>query len=308
MEYQEIQQRITTLKSELNTLSENDFNLYTNIKKEISTLQHQASLVITPWDRVCLAREVTRPRAMEYIRNLFDDFIELHGDYLFADDEAVVTGIAMLDKYPITVIAQAKGKTLNDNIKRNFGSANPEGFRKAKRIALEAEKFNRPIITIVDTSGAYPGRGAEERGQARAIAEDIMLFSSLSVPVFTIVIGEGGSGGALALSVANKIYMLENAIYSILSPEGFASILYKDPSKYKESANKMGLTSFDLYEKGIVDEIIYEGDAGINDNFKTIIKTIKDKLISDIKAYKKLDGNKIKEMRYQKFRKIGSNI
>ena len=308
MDFQEIQNKVNTLKAELNQLGENDFTLYNNIKTEITSLQAEAMKIITPWDRVCLARDVNRPRAMEYIRSIFDDFIELHGDYLFADDEAVVGGLATLDKYSVTVIAQAKGKTLNENIKRNFGSANPEGFRKAKRLALQAEKFNRPIITIIDTSGAYPGRGAEERGQSRAIAEDIELFSSLTVPVIAIVIGEGGSGGALALSVANKIYMLENAIYSILSPEGFASILYKDPSLYKESANKMGLTSYDLKDKGIVDEIIKEGASGINDNFRIIIEELKTKLIADLKSYKKIDGSKIRGARYEKFRKIGTNI
>lgn len=299
--------KINLLKSELTNLDENDFEEYKKINKEIKSLQIDAKKSLTPWDRVCIARDVNRPRAMEYINSLFDDFIELHGDYLFGDDQAIVGGIASLNNIPVTVLAQAKGKTLQDNVKRNFGSSNPEGFRKALRLAREAERFNRPIITIIDTSGAYPGRGAEERGQSRAIAEDIMVFSRLKVPVISIVIGEGGSGGALALSVANKIYMLENSIYSILSPEGFSSILFKDASRVVESANKMKLTSFDLLEAKIVDEIIDEGYGTIRDNFKRIIEELKEKIENDLSFYQKKDENFILEQRYNKFRKIGNN-
>ncbi len=306
MTYQEIIQKIEMLRAERLNLEEDSFNDFKRITKEIKDLQKQARESLTPWDRVCLARDVNRPRAMEYINSLFDEFIELHGDYLFSDDHAIVGGIGMLGKFPVTVLAQAKGKTIQDNIKRNFGSSNPEGFRKAKRLALQAEKFNRPIITIIDTSGAYPGRGAEERGQARAIAEDIMAFSTLKVPVISIIIGEGGSGGALALSVANKIYMLENSVYSILSPEGFSSILFKDASKVVESANKMKLTSFDLLNYGVADEIIDEGIEGIRDNFKKIIALLKDKIIADLEAFEKKDTAYVVNQRYEKFRKIGA--
>lgn len=306
MDFQQIQSKIHLLYEELNNVASSDFDGFKRIKNEIAELKKEAQKVITPWDRVCLARDTSRPRAMDFIASLIDDFIELHGDYLFADDQAVVGGLGYIGKYPVTVIAQAKGKTITENIKRNFASANPEGFRKAHRLAMQAEKFKRPIITIIDTSGAYPGKGAEERGQSRAIAEDIMLFSSLNVPVISIVIGEGGSGGALALSVANKIYMLENAVYSILSPEGFSSILFKDASKFKESANKMGLTSFDLKAQGIADEIIEEGVEGINANFNSITALIKKKVISDLDSYSKKNPDAIRNERYEKFRKIGN--
>lgn len=304
MEYQEIMVKINMLKAEAQSVDSSTAD-YERINANIKSLQKEAKKVITPWDRVTLARDITRPRAYDYINSMLDDFIELHGDYLFSDDQSVVGGIGMINDMPVTVIAQAKGKTIEENVKRNFGSSNPEGFRKAKRLALEAERFKRPIITIVDTSGAYPGRGAEERGQSRAIAEDIELFSSLSVPVIAIVIGEGGSGGALALSVANKIYMLENAVYSILSPEGFSSILFKDASRYKESANKMKLTSFDLYDEKIVDEIIDEGLSGINDNFESISASLKEKIYNDLNNYKKKSTEHILKDRYEKFRKIG---
>ncbi len=261
--------------------------------------------VLTAWDRVCIARDSKRPKAMDYINHLFDDFIELSGDYLFGEDRSIIGGIASYNGIPVTVIAQAKGKNVEENVKRNFGSTNPEGFRKAVRLAKQAERFKRPIITIVDTSGAYPGRGAEERGQSRAIADSIMTFSSLSVPVFCVVIGEGGSGGALALSVANKIIMLENAVYSILSPEGFASILFKDISRTKEACEKMKLTSSDLYDAGVIDYIISEPDGGAQNDFDLVIKQLNLVLSDLMDVYSKKDADFIKYDRYQKFRKIG---
>ena len=183
---------------------------------------------VTAWDRVMLARKSERPKAQEYINEIFDDFIELHGDRNFGDDKAIIGGIATLDGMPVTVIGEQKGRNAKENIERNFGMPNPEGYRKALRLMKQAEKFNRPVITFIDTPGAYPGMGAEERGQGEAIARSIMEMSSLKVPIICIVIGEGSSGGALAIGVGDKVVMLENAIYSILSPEGFASILYKD--------------------------------------------------------------------------------
>ena len=190
----------------------------------------------TAWDKVLLARQANRPKALDYIENIFDEFIELHGDRLFSDDKSIIGGIGRINDCAVTVIGQQKGKTTKENMERNFGMTNPEGYRKALRLMEQAQKFNRPIITFIDTPGAYPGIGAEERGQGEAIARNICSMSNLTVPIICIIIGEGSSGGALALGVGDKIVMLENSIYSILSPEGFASILYKDASKNKEAA------------------------------------------------------------------------
>ena len=198
---------------------------------------------LTAWDRVLLARKADRPKSLDYINLICDEFIEFHGDRLFSDDKSIVTGIGRIDNYIITIIGQQKGKTTKENMERNFGMTNPEGYRKALRMMKQAEKFNRPIITFVDTPGAYPGLGAEERGQGEAIARNLLEMSRLKTPIISIVIGEGSSGGALGICVADKIVMLENAVYSVLSPEGFASILYKDASKHKEAAEHMKITA-----------------------------------------------------------------
>ena len=197
----------------------------------------------TAWERVQIARQADRPKSSDYIKNIFDDFIELHGDRAYGDDNAIIGGIALLGKIPVTVIGEEKGKSAKENIKRNFGMPEPEGYRKALRLMKQAEKFHRPIITFIDTPGAYPGMGAEERGQGEAIARNIMEMSGLKVPIISVVIGEGSSGGALAIGVGDRIVMLENAIYSVLSPEGFASILYKDSTKAKEAAENMKITA-----------------------------------------------------------------
>ena len=212
--------------------------------------------MITAWDRVTLAREIERPKALDYIENIFDDFMELHGDRNFGDDKSIIGGIAYLDAMPVTIIGEQKGKNARENIERNFGMPNPEGYRKALRLMKQAEKFGRPIITFIDTPGAYPGIGAEERGQGEAIARNMLEMSQLKVPIICIVIGEGSSGGALAIAVGDRIIMLENAVYSILSPEGFASILYKDASKAKEAAENMKITAKDLKNLNIIDKII----------------------------------------------------
>ena len=197
------------------------------------------SNLISAWDRVTIARKAERPKSLDYINKIFTNFIELHGDRNFGDDKSIIGGIAELDGIPVTIIGEQKGKNAKENIERNFGMPNPEGYRKALRLMKQAEKFNRPIITFIDTPGAYPGMGAEERGQGEAIAKNLFEMAKLKVPTISIVIGEGSSGGALALGVTDVIIMLENAVYSILSPEGFASILYKDSGKASEAADKM---------------------------------------------------------------------
>ena len=259
---------------------------------------------VSAWDRVLVARQVDRPKSSDYIENIFDDFIEFHGDRYFGDDKSIIGGIAMLKDIPVTVIGEQKGKNAKENIERNFGMPNPEGYRKALRLMKQAEKFKRPIITFIDTPGAYPGMGAEERGQGEAIARNIMEMSSLEVPIICVVIGEGSSGGALAIGVGDRIVMLENAIYSILSPEGFASILYKDSSKAKEASEKMKLTAKDLKDLGIIDEIIKEPKEGLQNNFEKVTKKLQKYLIESIKELKELGNKKMLEERYQKYRKI----
>ena len=257
---------------------------------------------ITAWDKVTLAREQGRPKALDYINNIFKEFVELHGDRYFGDDKSIVGGIALLEKIPVTVIGEQKGKNVRENMERNFGMPEPEGYRKALRLMKQAEKFKRPIITFIDTPGAYPGMGAEERGQGEAIAKNLMEMSKLKVPIICIVIGEGSSGGALAIGVGDKIVMLENAVYSILSPEGFASILYKDSSKAKEAAENMKLTAKDLKNLGIIDKIIKEPENGAQNDFETICKNIKEYLLKEIKNLEKLTKEELVEQRYKKFR------
>ena len=259
---------------------------------------------ITAWDRVMLARKPERPKSLDYIKYIFDDFIEFHGDRNFGDDKAIVGGIARLENIPVTVIGEQKGKNVKENMERNFGMPEPEGYRKALRLMRQAEKFKRPIITFIDTPGAYPGMGAEERGQGEAIAKNIMEMSSLKVSIVCIIIGEGSSGGALAIAVGDKIVMLENAIYSILSPEGFASILYKDSSKAKEAAQNMKATANDLKNLGIIDKIIKEPEGGAQNDFEKVAKDIKKYILKSIKELEKLPEKELIENRYKKFRNM----
>lgn len=256
------------------------------------------------WDRVVNARNVNRPLSSDYIHALFDDFVEFHGDRLYSDDAAIIGGIATFNGIPVTVIAQEKGKNIKEKVKRNFGSPNPEGYRKSLRLMKQAEKFGRPIITFVDTQGAYCGLGAEERGQGEAIAKNLLEMSSMKVPIISVVIGEGGSGGALALAVADRVWMLENAIYSILSPEGFASILYKDGSKAKEAAEIMKLTAGDLFELEVIDAIIEEPGEGAHESFETIVGDLKQRLNDEIDFLKSISTDLMLEARYERYRKF----
>ena len=214
--------------------------------------------VLTAWERVEIARNPKRKTALDYINEIFDEFIELHGDRCYGNDKAMVCGLGRIENQNYTIIAEQKGRNTKENIERNFGMPNPESYRKAIRIMKQAEKFNRPVITFIDTKGAYPGVKAEQRGQGEAIAKSMFEMAKLTVPVIAIVIGEGSSGGALAIGVANKVIMLENAIYSILSPEGYSSILWKDSSRFKEAADRMKLTANDLYDMGIIETVIKE--------------------------------------------------
>ena len=266
--------------------------------------------VLTAWERVEIARNPKRKTALDYINVIFDEFIELHGDRCYGDDKAMVCGLGRIENQNYTIIAEQKGRNTKENIERNFGMPNPESYRKAIRMMKQAEKFNRPVITFIDTKGAYPGVEAEQRGQGEAIAKSMFEMAKLTVPVIAIVIGEGSSGGALAIGVANKVIMLENAIYSILSPEGYSSILWKDSSRFKEAADRMKLTANDLYDMGIIETIIKEPD--IKDSKKTsqsvdfemIASEIKKEIQTTVQELKSKTKDEIVEERYQKFRKI----
>lgn len=274
-----------------------------SLTKKIKHLKDEIWLNLEPWDRVQLARKATRPTALDYIEDIFDDFMELHGDRLYGDDGAIVGGIAMLDGRAVTVIGEQKGRNTKENIYRNFGMPNPEGYRKALRLMKQAEKFHRPIVCFVDTPGAYCGLGAEERGQGEAIARNLMEMSDLSVPILSIVIGEGGSGGALALAVGNEVWMLENSIYSILSPEGFASILWKDGKKAKEAAEIMKITAEDLKHMNIIEKVIKEPIGGIEEEKEQVMETIKKEIVLFLEKMDQLTVEEIKNQRYEKFRK-----
>ncbi|MBS5937016.1 acetyl-CoA carboxylase carboxyl transferase subunit alpha [Clostridium sartagoforme] len=259
---------------------------------------------IKAYDRLVIARMVERPTTLDYIDKIFENFYELHGDRLFKDDKSIVGGIAFLNNRPVTIIGIQKGKDLKENMDRNFGSPNPEGYRKALRLMKQAEKFNRPIICFINTSGAYCGVGAEERGQGEAIAKNLIEMAQIKVPIISIIIGEGGSGGALALACGDRVWMLENSVYSILSPEGFASILLKDPSKSKEVAEIMGITAYDLYEKGVIEKIIKEPKGGAHKSLDLIAIAIKEELINELKILSSKTKEDLLEERYQRFRKF----
>lgn len=256
------------------------------------------------WDRVQLARHPKRPTAETLVNAIFSDFIELHGDRHFGDDRAIIGGLATFNGMPVTVIYEEKGKTTESKIEHNFGMPHPEGYDKALRLMKQAEKFKRPIITIIDTPGAYPGIQAEERGQARAIAINLMEMSRIKSPIITIVLSEGGSGGALAIGVADYILMFENAIYSILSPEGFASILYKDATKAKDIAPMMKLTADDLKQLNVIDEVVLEGE-GLHIDTQKGFKLLTASLSKALKQSMKLKMNERLEKRYQKYRQMG---
>lgn len=305
MNLRECEILVKSLEAEKAKMENVNSEYYDEINSQIERIQQEVYANLSAWDRVYLARHADRPKAQDYIERLFDNFYELHGDRGVRDDQALIGGIGYFNGIPVTVLAQAKGKTTKENIDRNFGMMNPEGYRKALRLAKQAEKFNRPIINIVDTSGAFPGREAEERGQAEAIAQCLFTFSNLEVPIITIVIGEGGSGGALALSVADRIGMLENAVYSILSPEGFASILWKDDSRAPQAAEMMKLTSYDLLEKQVIDAIIKEPLGGAQKSVDFVASNIRTYIEEELKGLMKLKTKDLVEKRYAKFRKMG---
>ena len=263
---------------------------------------------MSSWDKVNTARHKERPTGKFYIDNIFTNFLELHGDRNFGDDAAIIGGIGFLDKMPVTVISITKGANTKENIERNFGMPKPEGYRKALRLMKEAEKFKRPVICLIDTPGAFCGVDAEERGQGEAIATNLVEMSRLKTPIVSVLMGEGGSGGALALAVADKVLMLEHSIYSILSPEGFASILWKDGGRAKEASEVMKITSQDLMEYNIIDKIIKEPHGGAHKNPLRMATSLKKELIDEVKALKSMEIEQVVEKRYYKYRNIGKFV
>jgi acetyl-CoA carboxylase carboxyl transferase subunit alpha len=301
----ELRNKITELKEFTKTA---DVDLSAEIGKleiRLEKLEQDIYENIKPWDRVQIARLTNRPTTLDYISYLFEGFFECHGDRTFADDEAIVGGIAKFKGLPVTVIGHQRGKDTKENIRRNFGMPHPEGYRKALRLMKQADKFNRPIICFIDTKGAYPGKAAEERGQSEAIARNLFEMAGLRVPVICIVIGEGGSGGALALGVGNRIYMLENSTYSVISPEGAAAILWKDASLAKNAAETMKITAPDLKELGIIDGIIPEVKGGAHKDVKKQAEQIEKVLKTSLQQLLKLSEEALITDRYNRFRDIG---
>lgn len=287
---------------------EADVDLSEEIRKleeRLSRLEKEIYENLKPWNRVQISRHPERPTTLDYISYLFEDFFELHGDRCFGDDQAIVGGLARYKGIPVTIVGHQRGKDTKENIKRNFGMPHPEGYRKALRLMRQADKFKRPIITFIDTKGAYPGKEAEERGQSEAIAKNLMEMGGFRVPIICIVIGEGGSGGALGLGVGNRILMLENSTYSVISPEGAASILWKDASLAKKAAESLKITAQDLYHFGIVDEIIPEVRGGAQKDPEKQAKLIDGILERSLNELLGMTEEELIKQRYDKFSRIG---
>jgi acetyl-CoA carboxylase carboxyl transferase subunit alpha len=301
----ELRKRIGELKEYTKTTDVDLSSEINKLEKRLEKLESDIYENLNPWDRVQIARHANRPTTLDYISYLFDNFFECHGDRAFGDDEAIVGGIAKFKGLPVTVIGHQRGKDTKENIRRNFGMPHPEGYRKALRLMNQADKFKRPIICFIDTKGAYPGKAAEERGQSEAIAHNLFEMAGLKVPVICIVIGEGGSGGALALGVGNRIYMLENSTYSVISPEGAAAILWKDASLAKQAAETMRITAPDLKELGIIDEIVPEIKGGAHRDVKGQAEEIEKILKDSLTELLKLSEDELVEDRYRRFRTIG---
>ncbi|MCR0857537.1 acetyl-CoA carboxylase carboxyltransferase subunit alpha [Staphylococcus aureus] len=304
----EIRNKIESLKE---SQDKNDVDLQEEIDMLEASLERETKKIYTnlkPWDRVQIARLQERPTTLDYIPYIFGSFMELHGDRNFRDDPAMIGGIGFLNGRAVTVIGQQRGKDTKDNIYRNFGMAHPEGYRKALRLMKQAEKFNRPIFTFIDTKGAYPGKAAEERGQSESIATNLIEMASLKVPVIAIVIGEGGSGGALGIGIANKVLMLENSTYSVISPEGAAALLWKDSNLAKIAAETMKITAHDIKQLGIIDDVISEPLGGAHKDIEQQALAIKSAFVAQLDSLESLSRDEIANDRFEKFRNIGSYI
>jgi acetyl-CoA carboxylase carboxyl transferase subunit alpha len=302
---EELERKIQELK---HFIVEKNVDLSSEVKRLEDKLEHLKEATyasLTAWQKVQLARHPQRPYTLDYINILMTDFVQLHGDRLFSDDKAMVCGLAKLDGKKIAVIGHQKGRDTKENLRRNFGCAHPEGYRKALRVMQLAEEFALPVVVFIDTPGAYPGIGAEERGQAQAIAVNLREMMQIATPVIAVVIGEGGSGGALGVGVADKVYVLENAYYSVISPEGCAAILWKDGAKAPEAAEVLKLTAQDLLRMGLIDEVILEPLGGAHRNPQKAAENIKEALEKAWRELKGLPKDELLKLRYAKFRKMG---
>ena len=305
----DIDKKLTELEDQIAAINDNmeQVELLSDLHAEYDKTATEAA-DLTPADKVFLARHIRRPKVDDYIEALFDDFFEQRGDILNKEDKSIYGGIASFHGVPVTVLGHRKGRDLQENMEYNFGMPEPEGYRKALRLMKQAEKFGRPIITFIDTPGAYPGLDAEAHGQSQAISRNLAEMSALKVPVIAIVTGEGSSGGALAIGVANSVYMLENAVYSVLSPEGFASILWKDSSKADEACKLMKLTAQDLLHFGVIEGIINEPLCGAHHNPSVVYRDIDEMLVHELRRFKGKSGSDIAKDRYEKFRHIDSYV
>lgn len=283
-----------------------DFNEeISRLQSRLKKLEEETLAHLTPWQKVQLARHPNRPKSLTLVHLIFDDFLPLHGDRLYSEDQAIIGGLARIEEERLVFIGHQKGESIKDNLSRNFGMAHPEGYRKAHRLMNLAEKLHRPILTFIDTPGAYPGIEAEERGQAEAIAANLERMSQLQVPILVVIIGEGGSGGALGIGVGDRILMLENAVYSVITPEGCAAILWKNQEKVEEAAKALRLTSQDLFNLGLIDEIIPEPRGGAHKDPEQTALNIKERIIKHLEELKKISPTEVAEKRYKKYRGIG---
>jgi acetyl-CoA carboxylase carboxyl transferase subunit alpha len=310
--YLDFEKPIIELERRIQELKEFSKERGLDFGSEISKLEKKSNKLLTEiysnlsnWQRTQLSRHMNRPYSSDYINYIFTDFFELHGDRNFMDDKAIISGVAQLDGISVAIIAQQKGRNTKEKIFRNFGMPKPEGYRKALRIMNMAERYKLPVITFIDTPGAYPGVGAEERGQAEAIAKNLLVMAKLETPMVSIVIGEGGSGGALAIGITDRILMLEHSIYSVISPESCASILWRDTSKAEQSAKALKLTAPEIMQLGIIDEMIKEPDGGAHRNFHKSADKIKESLLKHVGELIELPINELLERRFQKYRKMG---
>jgi len=315
MEYIPLERPIAELEVKIDELRRLAVGQTINMDDEISELEGRAQTLrqeifarLTPYESVQLSRHPRRPNTLELINAMCSDFVELHGDRNFLDDKAIVCGVAKFDGKSVVIMGHQKGRGTKGNIERNFGMPRPEGYRKALRIMSMAERFHMPIITLIDTPGAYPGIGAEERGQSEAIAKNIMVMSKLKVPIVTVVVGEGGSGGALALAVANKVHMLKYAVYSVISPEGCASILMKDAAKAPTAAEALKITSEHALKNGVIDSIIPEPEGGAHRSVGLTAANIKKVIKEDLAVLEKMTGTELREQRTNKFMNMGSVV
>jgi len=309
----EFEKPITELERQIAHLKRLAVDRKLDVQEEIEPLETKLSELrceiykrLSPMERVLVARHPGRPYAMDYIKSVFTDFVELKGDRLYRDDPAIVGGWARLRDRPVMVIGQQKGRDTKDNLKRNFGMPHPEGYRKALRLMLMAERFGAPVVTLIDTPGAYPGLGAEERGQAEAIARNLEEMAALGTPLVAVVIGEGGSGGALALGLADRVFMLEHAIYSVISPEGCAAILWKDAAQKERAAESLKLTSQDLLRLGLIDGIIPEPPGGAHADPQKATANLEKTLAKNIGELTKVDPDRLRDLRVEKYLKMGN--